>query len=169
MSDREKSPTASEPLKSEPAADITRRDFFNEVASAALGVAGLGATIVTIRYLSPNVLFEPSTTFRVGNPDLFPVNSVTYVQDQQVYIVRTVEGFHAVSAVCTHLGCITQWKPEANQIACPCHGSKFKPDGTKIEGPAPRPLPHFAISLTEDGQLLVDKLQNIKATQALKV
>ena len=50
------------------------------------------------------MLFEPSTTFRAGNPDLYPVNSVTFLQDQQVYIVRTPEGFYAVSAVCTHLG-----------------------------------------------------------------
>jgi cytochrome b6-f complex iron-sulfur subunit len=79
------------------------------------------------------------------------------------------EGFYAVSAVCTHLGCVTQWKPDAEMIACPCHGSKFKADGTKIEGPAPRPLPHFSISLTADGELLVDKLQNIKPAQVLKV
>src|SRR5205807_1804894 len=115
------------------------------------------------------VLFEPSTTFRAGNPDLYPVHSVTFLQDQQVYIVRMPEGFYAVSAVCTHLGCVTQWKPDAEMIACPCHGSKFKFDGTKIEGPAPRPLPHFAISLTADGELLVDKLQNIKSEQVLKV
>jgi cytochrome b6-f complex iron-sulfur subunit len=83
--------------------------------------------------------------------------------------VRTSAGFYAVSAVCTHLGCITQWKEEAKIIACPCHGSKFKPDGAKIEGPAPRPLPHFAISLTPDGELLVNKLETIKPSQALRV
>jgi cytochrome b6-f complex iron-sulfur subunit len=94
---------------------------------------------------------------------------VTFLQDQQVYIVRTPEGFYAVSAVCTHLGCVTQWKSDADMIACPCHGSKFKADGTKIEGPAPRPLPHFAISMTTEGELLVDKLQNIKPAQVLKV
>jgi len=159
----------SEPEKTSPGGDTDRRDFFNEVASVALGIAGLGAAVVTYRYLSPNVLFEPSPTFRVGNPDLFPVNSMTYLQDQQVYIVRTKEGFYAVSAVCTHLGCITQWKPEADQIACPCHGSKFKPDGTKIEGPAPRPLPHFAITRTADGELMVDKLEVVKSSQVLKV
>ena len=97
------------------------------------------------------------------------MHSVTFLQDQQVYIVRMPEGFYAVSAVCTHLGCVTQWKPDAEMIACPCHGSKFKPNGTKIEGPAPRPLPHFGISLTADGELLVDKLQNSKPSQALKV
>ena len=148
---------------------VSRRDFLNEITMGALGIAGLGSVAVTYQYFSPNVLFEPSTTFRAGNPDLYPVRSVTFLQDQQVYIVRMPEGFYAVSAVCTHLGCVTQWKPDANVIACPCHGSKFKPDGTKIEGPAPRPLPHFAISLTADGELLVDKLQVIKPSQVLRV
>ena len=148
---------------------LTRRDFLSEATIGALGIAGLGSAVVTYQFFSPNVLFEPSTTFRAGNPDLYPVHSVTFLQDQLVYIVRMPEGFYAVSAVCTHLGCVTQWKPDADMIACPCHGSKFRPDGTKIEGPAPRPLPHFAISLTPDGELLVDKLQSIKTTQVLKV
>lgn len=159
---------------SAPAANgITRRDFLNEITLGALGIAGLGSVVVTYQYFSPNVLFEPSTTFRAGNPDLYPVGSATFLQEQQVYIVRVPEGFYAVSAVCTHLGCVTQWKPDADQgkgqIQCPCHGSKFKSDGTKVEGPAPRPLPHFAISLTADGELFVDKLQNIRPTQVLKV
>lgn len=162
MSDSE---AATAVVKSE----ISRRDFLNDVAAGALGIAGLGAMVVTYRYLSPNALFEPSTTFRAGNPDLYPVNSVTFNQDQQVYIVRMQKGFYAVSAVCTHLGCITQWKPDANLIECPCHGSKFKSDGTKVEGPAPRSLPHFSITLTPDGELLVDKMETIKPEQALKV
>lgn len=149
--------------------EVSRRDFLNDVAAGALGIAGLGAMVVTYRFLSPNALFEPSTTFRAGNPDLYPVNSVTFNQDQQVYIVRTQEGFYAVSAVCTHLGCITQWKPDANMIACPCHGSKFKSDGTKVEGPAPRSLPHFAITLTADQELLVDKMETIKPEETLKI
>ena len=147
---------------------VSRRDFLNEITLGALGVAGLGSAALTYQYFSPNVLFEPSTTFRAGNPDLYPLNSVTFLQDQQVYIVRTPTGFYAVSAVCTHLGCITQWKAEANMIACPCHGSKFQPSGKKIEGPAPRPLPHYAINLTADGELEVDKLQIIKGDQVLK-
>jgi len=149
--------------------EVNRRDFLAEIAFAALGIAAGGSAVVTYRYLSPNVLFEPPTKFRAGSPDLYPVNTVTYLPEQQVYIVRTTDGFYAVSAVCTHLGCITQWKPEADQIACPCHGSKFKPNGSKIEGPAPRPLPHFLITLTLDGELQVDKLETVKINQAFKV
>jgi cytochrome b6-f complex iron-sulfur subunit len=169
MSDPKQQPHASESEQGHTAgAGKSRRDFLNEITLGALGIAGLGSAAVTYQFFSPNVLFEPSTTFRAGTPDLYPVNSVSFLQDQQVYIVRMSDGFYAVSAVCTHLGCITQWKPEADTIACPCHGSKFKRDGIKIEGPAPRPLPHFSVTLTPDGELLVDKLQTVKSTQVLK-
>ena len=169
MSETKQASVPGVPLSRDAENQVTRRDFLNEITLGALGIAGLGSVAVTYQFFSPNVLFEPPTTFRAGNPDLYPVHSVTFLQDQLVYIVRMPEGFYAVSAVCTHLGCVTQWKPDADMIACPCHGSKFKSDGTKIEGPAPQPLPHFSISLTADGELLVDKLQNIRAAQALKV
>ena len=168
MSDTNDLSTPVVPLSVQAGNAIPRRDFLNEITLGALGITGLGSVVVTYQFFSPNVLFEPSPTFRAGNPDLYPVHSVTFLQDQQVYIVRVPEGFYAVSAVCTHLGCLTQWKPDAGLIACPCHGSKFQATGTKVEGPAPRPLPHFAISLTADGELLVDKLQNLKPEQVLK-
>ncbi len=148
---------------------IDRRDFLNEIAAVALGIAAVGSAVVTIRYLSPNVLFEPPTSFRIGTPDDFAVNSVTYIADQQVYIVSTAGGFFAMSAVCTHLGCITQWKPELDLIACPCHGSRFNKDGAVEHGPAPRPLPHFAMKLMPDGNLLVDKLEIVPEGRVLKV
>ena len=149
---------------------ITRRDFLNEATSGALGIAGLGSAVVLYQFFSPNVLFEAPSSFRAGKPDLYPANSVSFLLEQQVYIVRMPQGFYAVSAVCTHLGCVTQYKQETSQIECPCHGSKFKQDGTKIEGPAPRPLPHFSITLTADGDLLVDKSQEVAPGQGpLKV
>jgi cytochrome b6-f complex iron-sulfur subunit len=147
----------------------SRRDFLNEIAAGALGVAGLGAAVVTVQYLSPNVLFEPPLSFRVGSPESYPVDSVTYLEDQQVYIVRTPQGFYAVSAVCTHLGCMTQWNPAAKLIQCPCHGSVFKSDGTVEQGPAPRALQHFAMRLLTDGNLLVDKLEVLNQAQVLEV
>ncbi len=169
MSEPEKPSSGPKSPETQQAAEVSRRNFFNDVALASLGIAGLGAAIVTYRYLSPNVLFEPPMSFRVGAPDDYPENSVTYIQNQEVYVVRTAEGFYVVSAICTHLGCISQWKPEDNLIECPCHGSKFRRDGTKVAGPAPRPLPHFAITLTADGELMVDKLQIVKPNQVLKV
>ncbi len=57
-----------------------------------------------------------------------PLDSVTLDVNSGIYLIHAQEGFFALSAVCTHLGCLTAWKPELGIIACPCHGSKFKCD-----------------------------------------
>src|SRR5512135_2955617 len=101
--------------------DMDRRSFLNGIAATALTVAAGGAAFLSLQYLSPNVLFEPPTSFRIGHPENYVVNSVTLLPDQQVFVVRSAEGFMALSAVCTHLGCITQWNPAIQAIACPCH------------------------------------------------
>jgi len=148
---------------------IDRRTFLNGIAGAALAVAAVGAAAVTVEYLSPNVLYEPPTSFRIGLPEDYALDSVTYLAGQHVYIIRDATGFTALSAICTHLGCITQWNPDSEQIACPCHGSRFRKDGTVAHGPAPRPLEHFALRLTPEGDLLVDKLEIVQRTQTLKI
>jgi Rieske Fe-S protein len=47
---------------------------------------------------------------------------------------------HCVSALCTHLGCVVGFNDAEKAWECPCHGSRFAPDGTVLEGPANRPL-----------------------------
>jgi cytochrome b6-f complex iron-sulfur subunit len=74
-----------------------------------------------------------------------------------VWIVRNAEGFYALIAVCTHLGCSPNWLAAENKFKCPCHGSGFYMSGVNFEGPAPRPLERASIVLADDGQILVDK------------
>jgi glycine/D-amino acid oxidase-like deaminating enzyme/nitrite reductase/ring-hydroxylating ferredoxin subunit len=57
-------------------------------------------------------------------------------------------GINAVSAACTHLGCAVRWNGAEKSWDCPCHGSRFAPDGTVLHGPARRPL--AAASLEDD-------------------
>ncbi|MBW3609401.1 MAG: (2Fe-2S)-binding protein [Actinobacteria bacterium] len=72
---------------------------------------------------------------------------VTTAGVQQIAIARDSDGtLHAVSARCTHMGCIVHWNPAETTWDCPCHGSRFALDGTVIEGPAvddlqPREIP----------------------------
>jgi cytochrome b6-f complex iron-sulfur subunit len=49
---------------------------------------------------------------------------------------------------CTHLGCTFPWNPMDQQFQCPCHGSRYDPDGKVVRGPAPLPLKivHVAVN-----------------------
>lgn len=144
-----------------------RRRFLWFSGFGALGAASAGGAAVVLDFVHPKVLFEPPTAFRVGRPEDFPVNSVTADYDRRVYIVRSEVGFFALSAVCTHLGCITRYVEE-EAISCPCHGSKFATDGSLLVGPAPRGLRRIAIRL-EDGELIVDTALEVQKDVVLRV
>jgi len=112
-----------------------------------------------IRSMFPRVLFESSTVFKAGYPDDYLVGTISekYKESHGVWIARTEEGFYALLAVCTHLGCIPRWLEAENKFRCPCHGSGFYVSGINFEGPAPRALERLKIHLSDDGGLVVDK------------
>ena len=148
---------------------INRRQFFVKLGTGSVAVAGLGACMFGYEFLSPNVLYEPSPVVNAGKPDRYPPDSVTLDPVSAIYIVRSAQGFYALNAICTHLGCLTAWKPEADMIACPCHGSKFRRDGIKIAGPAPRPLIRLKVWLNDDGELMVDRSTEVSNKEVLAV
>ena len=138
-----------------------RRRFLSWLAVAwiSFGTATAGAISLVLRFLFPNVLFEPKTSFKVGFPEDYEVGVVDerWKEKHAIWIVRTNREIYALSTVCTHLGCTPNWLPAERKFKCPCHGSGFYKSGINFEGPAPRPLERFRISLAEDGQLFVDK------------
>jgi cytochrome b6-f complex iron-sulfur subunit len=88
--------------------------------------------------------------------------SEKYKQEQRVWIVREETGIYAIFAKCTHLGCTPRWLGAENKFKCPCHGSGFFKSGLNFEGPAPRPLDRFKVTIGDDGQLVVDKSKVFK-------
>jgi cytochrome b6-f complex iron-sulfur subunit len=159
------------PLKSaatDECADCTRRQFFSRLGVGSLVVAAAGTGLFAYEYFSPNVLFEASPIVKAGKPDQFAPNTVTLDPQSGIYLVNGPKGFYALGAICTHLGCLTAWKPELNLIACPCHGSRFNPDGVKVAGPAPEPLPWLKVWLADDGYLMVDRSQKLKVQEFVK-
>ena len=149
--------------------EFDRRAFFTKIGLGSLGIAAAGTIAFFYEYLSPNVLYEPSAIVNAGKPENYAVNSVTMDVNSGIYLVRADEGFFALNAVCTHLGCLTAWNQDLGIIACPCHGSKFKRTGEKIEGPAPKPLPWLKTWINDDGELLVDRSTDIPPLQYLRV
>ena len=143
-------------------ASLDRRQFMT-VGATSLGVAGLGACVFGFRCLTPNVLYEPSPIVSVGRPERYPVGSVALEPRFGIFVARGQEGFYALSAVCTHLGCLSTWKVDAGVITCPCHGSTFRRDGTVNSGPAPKSLPWLKMWISDDGNLMVDRSANLPA------
>src|SRR5271166_6392683 len=154
--------------KSELGNDLSRRQFFAKLGLGSLGIAAAGTAAFAYQFLEPNVLYEPSPVVNAGKPDRYPLDSVTLDVNSGIYIVHSQEGYFSLSAVCTHLGCLTAWKPELGIIACPCHGSKFHTDGVKIEGPAPRPLPWLRTWVDDDGNLLIDRSDPVARKQFVR-
>ena len=163
-------PPAPKPAPAKPAAakPVARRSFLSwmTVAWAAFTASMLAAATATGRFMFPNVLFEPPPTFKAGYPNEIQVGQVDerFKQKFAVWLVRTAfdeyansPGIFALSTVCTHLGCTPNWLEAEQKYKCPCHGSGYYKNGVNFEGPTPRPLERYAISLADDGQILVDK------------
>jgi len=157
-------------IKNEKKLVLSRREFLNKIGTGALVVSGLGVTAVSLDFLSPKVLFEPPLRFRVGKPKDYASDTVTLDSEKKIFIVRDQQGFFTcLSAVCTHLGCLTFWKSDEQLIACPCHGSRFSQHGEVLKPPAPRPLVRLRISLEDRGYLVVDKSEPVNDDYILKV
>jgi menaquinol-cytochrome c reductase iron-sulfur subunit len=153
-----------------------RREFLYRLGTGA-GVVALAAQgAASLRSLVPNVSYDAPTTVKLGQPAEFP-DGLKYLPDERLFVFREGKTFHAISAVCTHLGCTVRAealsRPQTQSVEgvptrlthrflCPCHGSKYAGDGTNEAGPAPRPLAWHPLSIAvDDGQLVVDLAREV--------
>ncbi len=144
----------------------SRRRFLGKAALGCAAGAGLLSASALVRSVIP-ALSRSNKVFSVGQPSDYPVNSFTLLPEHKVYIIRDHEGVRAVSAVCSHLGCVL--KRNENEFQCPCHGSRFDDMGHVLSGPAPSPLPWFKVDLALDGQLRVDIIRRVSSREVFKV
>ncbi|MSR47594.1 MAG: ubiquinol-cytochrome c reductase iron-sulfur subunit [Planctomycetes bacterium] len=140
--------------------ELHRRDWMLVGAWSLFAVASLLSTIFYIvRFLFPNVTYEPPLQFKAGLPTEYAPGRVDerYKAAFGTWIVRDDRGLYALSTTCTHLGCTPNWLEGEQKFKCPCHGSGFRKSGINFEGPAPRPLERYRVGLADDGQMIVDK------------
>ncbi len=148
--------------------EVSRRGFLQLTLGWLAGTfAGIASAAAGVRFLVPNVLFEPSLIFKAGKPDDYSDGSVTFLENERVFLVRHGNTYRCLSAVCTHLGCTVNRTDHGYH--CPCHGSVFNNQGKVESGPAPRPLPWFLVTLSKDNRLLVDKSETVPVDKYLVV
>jgi menaquinol-cytochrome c reductase iron-sulfur subunit len=153
-----------------------RREFLWKAGMGTGAAAVCVQAAASLRSLLPNVSYDAPTTVKLGMPLDFP-DGLKFLPDERLFVFREGKTFHAISAVCTHLGCTVRAEalpqPEVSQVGgaplrlthrylCPCHGSFYKGDGTNVSGPAPRPLAWYHLSVApDDGQLVVDLAREV--------
>jgi len=162
----------------------SRRTFLDRLGLGALLAAIGGQATMMLRALVPDVLYEPPRRFKIGAPDQFP-QGATFLESERLFIFREQQTFHAISAVCTHLGCtvkMIQLNPpqqveirgetvqEKQEFHCPCHGSKYYGEGTPYAGPAPERLAWYHMELAaDDGQIVVNLTEPVNQDFRLTV
>lgn len=159
---------ASRPEPGTPGRGLARRGFLARLGwgfFTTFIVAGTGATL---RFMVPPEDERNLELVDVGSPDDYPDDTITYVTGERVFVAKQAGRVYALSAVCTHLGCTVNWTAAQNQFECPCHGSMFRPDGTVIQGPAPRPLDWLEVRL-KDGHLVINKSQPVPRDTQLEL
>ena len=135
-----------------------------------IGYAWIGAAAIVVGELIFGTLAflwprrkgpKVETVFIAGKVSDFKVGQVTPFRKERSFILRTGEGFLAISGVCPHLHCIVNWNEMQKKFECPCHGAKFNEFGEVLEGPPPRPLDLYRLQIAA-GNLVVDTASPIE-------
>ncbi len=154
---------------------VSRREFLYYIWGASIALLTLQSAGLLVWFLYPRFREgEFGGAFTIGIDDIPQPNTepINY-PDGRFWLVNLntndpnalmyqapdepepIVGVAAIYKVCTHLGCIYSWTPANERFECPCHGSKYRLDGRRIEAPAPRNLDRFFLeAVGQDGNVL---------------
>jgi len=150
--------------------DLSRRDAMKMAISLIGGLIGTALGIPAMAYIMGPALKKDEanwirisslSTIELGTPTLLKAKVTRQdgwmVEEDEVGVyVLTEDGrtYHALSNICTHLGCRVRWIAEREQFLSPCHNGVFDKHGYVVSGPPPRPLDEFETKI-EDGNLFI--------------
>lgn len=116
--------------------------------------AGITASLVSFLYPVIRYLIPPrrsdlgsNTVLAAKVGELKPNSGQIFrFGEHPALLIYTSSGkYLAFTAVCTHLGCTVQYRPDLHEIWCPCHNGKYDLHGRNISGPPPRPLTEYTV------------------------
>jgi cytochrome b6-f complex iron-sulfur subunit len=158
MAEKHDRPTIQCPEKRNcPARSLSRRTLLS-LAGSSTGLFVLSASV-------------PGCGLPTGSPPTGPVIAAnvsalsigTMMTMSNIVLARDANGIYAMSAVCTHAGCLLDDSSQTITagLYCPCHGSMFDGDGAVTRGPARASLQHYAVTVAADGTITVDGSQPV--------
>jgi cytochrome b6-f complex iron-sulfur subunit len=140
---------------------IDRRKFLNTL----LGLGGIGGIVSVfypiLSFLIPPKNAEPKVnSVKAGLSTDIPPNSSKIIKfgRKPVILIKTEDNqLKALSASCTHLDCIVQYKNDTKQIWCACHNGVYDLNGRNVSGPPPRPLEEYDVKVIKD-EIVITKV-----------
>ena len=141
-------------------ADGKRRDMLALILGA-WGTGLLAAVVYPIaRFLAPPDVPESTAVSVSGGPSAsLKANSSRIVPfgSKPAIVIRTQSGeLRAFDAICTHLNCTVQYRPDLQEIWCACHNGHYDLTGRNVAGPPPRPLVSFSVD-TKDDEIVISR------------
>lgn len=139
----------------------TRRNFVNWLLGTSAAAFVISVLYPVSRYLVPPPTGESSAasvTLPLKVDDVKPnTGQIFKFGSKPAILVRTAAGdLRAFSAVCTHLNCTVQYRPDLGEIWCACHNGHFDLNGHNVAGPPPRPLDPYVVNV-RGTQVVVSK------------
>ena len=134
--------------------NVTRRHFLDYLLGTSAFATLAAILYPIIRFMAPpHVVEAMQNSVIAAKLSELPPNSgkIFKFGSKPGLIVRTASGeLKAFSAVCTHLDCIVQYRPDTEQIWCACHNGQYNLNGENIGGPPPRPLEAYTVNKRGD-------------------
>jgi cytochrome b6-f complex iron-sulfur subunit len=141
---------------------ISRRSFLTKLIGVVFGATGILFAAPVVKYLMPKKGAGGDNIFT--NADGKPIleteikegaSFIGLSRKGPTIVIRRTGKLIALSAVCTHLGCLVKWVPNEDIFFCPCHAGKFDANGVNISGPPPEPLVVYKVETANDGRILL--------------
>lgn len=139
-------------------AETSRRQFLRDAGFAA--AAALALVAAPSRLLAePLRLISARINGSTRSYSIPATDGVSIDKDNEVILVRWQNAIYAFALSCPHQNTALRWEEDNKQFQCPKHHSKYRPDGTFIEGRATRGMDRFAITRTAAGVSVdIDKI-----------
>lgn len=128
-----------------------RRKFLGICVGGLVAAGAAAAAWPVVGFLSPKSGDDAAAKVTIPEKDIpeGEAKFFEYAGSSAVIVRKRGGGLVALSAICTHLGCIVQWQKERQEFLCPCHAGLFTAEGVVLSGPPPKPLPPIPFTVAD--------------------
>lgn len=139
---------------------INRRDLLLRGWKLGGAVLAAAAGWTTFEALRPLASKSSGARIQLGDAHNFAEGTATYFHEAGLFVVNADGNYFALSQKCPHLGCRVPFCESSGRFECPCHGSVYDLAGEYIQGPAPRGMDRYELSVDGDA-LVVDTTKSV--------